>query len=162
MEIKQEYFQDFMHGNVCYGCGIDNKDGLQIKSFWDGEEAVCIFHSEEKYHGWANLLSGGILATIIDCHCMGTAMANAYKVENRPLDSEPHYRYATGTMNIKYLKPTPNTVVELRAKITQVKGKKTVMHCTSSVDGVITAEAEVIAIRVFDSNEAKGENPFKE
>ena len=47
-EKTQEYFQDSMPGNVCFGCGNDNHDGLQIKSFWEGEEAVCIWQSEEK------------------------------------------------------------------------------------------------------------------
>ena len=47
------------------------------------------------------------MATIIDCHCMGTAIADAYRRENRDLNTEPVYRYATGTLNVKYLKPNP-------------------------------------------------------
>lgn len=150
--MEKEYFQDFMKGNVCFGCGTENPDGLQIKSFWEGEDSVCIWTSEEKYHGWKGLMNGGILATLIDCHCMGTAMAAAYREEERGLDSQPVYKYATGTMTVKYVKPTPNDKpIVLRAKVKEVKGKKVVMSCTSSCDGVVTAEAEVIAIRVFDS-----------
>lgn len=159
---NREYFQNHMPENVCFGCGVNNPDGLHVKSYWDGDESVCKWDSKEKYHGWANLLNGGILATIIDCHCMGTAMADAYKRENRSLDSEPVYRYATGTLKIKYLKPTPNDqTIELRTVITEVKGKKTVMTCRAFSGDVQTAEAEVIAIRVFDSNNHNGENPFK-
>ncbi len=29
--------QDLISHNHCYGCGPDNPDGLQIKSYWDGE-----------------------------------------------------------------------------------------------------------------------------
>lgn len=160
--MNRDYFQSHMPENVCFGCGASNEEGLQIKSFWEGEESVCHWNSQEKYHGWANLLNGGILATLIDCHCMGTAMADAYRREDRSLDSEPTYRYATGTITVKYVKPTPNDqTIELRTKVTEVKGKKTVMSCTASVDGEITAEAEVIAIRVFDSSSHKGDNPFK-
>ncbi|MEN7549749.1 PaaI family thioesterase [Rapidithrix thailandica] len=157
------YFQDFMPGNVCFGCGNNNPEGLQIKSYWEGEEAVCRWSSEEKYHGWANLLNGGILATLIDCHCMCSAMAYAYKIENRSLDSNPVYRYATGTITVKYLRPTPNNKpIELRAVVEEVKGKKTTMKCNVYAEGEITAEAQVIAIRVFDSNQSNAGNPFVE
>lgn len=160
--MERDYFQNHMPENVCFGCGVTNADGLQIKSFWEEEEAVCLWDSQEKYHGWANLLNGGILATLIDCHCMATAMADAYRSEKRSLDSEPTYRYATGTITVKYLKPTPNDqTIELRTSVKEVKGKKTVMSCTASVAGEVTAEAEVIAIRVFDSSNHKGDNPFK-
>lgn len=158
--IESIYFQDHMPENVCFGCGT-NHEGLQIKSFWEGDESVCMWESEEKYHGWSDLMNGGIMATLIDCHCMGTAMADAYRRENRALNSAPEYRYATGTLNIKYLKPTPNTKVELRAKVTEVKGKKTVLKCDFfSETGEKTAEADVIAIRVFDGGNPEA-TPFK-
>ena len=106
-------------------------------------------------------MNGGIMATLIDCHCMGKAMAYAYKMEDRELNSEPEYRYATGTLSVKYLKPTPNTEVELRTRVVEVKGRKTVMKCDFFSDnGEKTAEAEVIAIRVFDGSEGK-ESIFK-
>ena len=159
--MNTDYFQNHMPGNVCFGCGNQNPDGLQIKSFWEGEESVCIWESERKYEGWKNILNGGILATLIDCHCMGTAMAAAYQAEDRDLDSEPAYRYATGTLNVKYLKPTPNDIpVELRAKVEQIKGRKTTLSCEVFSAGVKTAEASVIAIMVSDSSQPKADNPF--
>ena len=92
---------------------------------------------------------------------MGTAMAYAYQSEGRSMDTDPEYRYATGTLTVKYLKPTPNTTVELRAKIVEVKGRKTVLSCELYSDkGEKTAEADVIAIRVFDSSEER-ETVFK-
>ena len=156
-------FQDHMPGNICFGCGKDNHEGLQIKSYWEGEEAICIFHSEEKYQGWKGLLNGGIMATLVDCHSMCTAMAGAYRAENRNLDSQPEYRYATGTMTIKYLKPTSNDIpVELRATIKEIKGRKVTVDCRVLSEGQLTAMAEVIAIRVFDSSQVS-ENPvFKD
>lgn len=158
----KRYFQNHMPENVCFGCGSTNHEGLQIKSAWEeNDEAVCIWHSQEKYHGWANLLNGGIIATLIDCHCMGTAMAAAYKLENRSLDSEPIYRYATGTLNVKYLKPTPNDKpVQIRAKVLEIKGKKVTLSCDVFSEGIKTVEANVIAIRVFDSTNSKDGNVF--
>lgn len=159
---KQEYFQDFMPDNVCFGCGVHNAEGLHIKSHWEGEVAVCRWLSKEKYHGWPNLLNGGILATLIDCHCMGSAMAHAYRMEGRTLSSLPEYRYATGTLNVRFLKPTPNDQpIELRAKVLEVKGRKTVFACEVLVRGVKTAEADVTAIRVYDSSQPQAGNAFK-
>ena len=162
-ESRKEYFQDHMPGNVCFGCGSDNPDGLQIKSFWDGEESVCHWQSSERFHGWPQLMNGGIMATLMDCHCMGTAMAYAYRSENRSMDSQPIYRYATGTMKIKYLKPTSNNhPVELRARVIEHKGRKTTVNCSIYSNGILTAEGEVIAIRVYDSSEDKSESVFAE
>ena len=64
-------------------------------------------------------------------------------------------------MTVKYIKPTSNNhLVELRAKVTEMKGRKTVIMCDVISQGVKTGEAEVIAIRVFDSSKETGENPF--
>lgn len=158
---KKDYFQYHMPENVCFGCGVHNDDGLHVRSYWEGEESVCIWQPEEKYHGWSDLLNGGIMATLIDCHCMCSAMAHAYQSENRNLDTAPEYRYATGTLNVKYLLPTStHHPVELRAKVTEVKGKKMVLWCDFYSEGNKTAEAEVVAIRVFDSSQNKS-SPFK-
>lgn len=155
------YFQEHLEDNICFGCGNQNPDGLQIKSYWEDDESVCIWNSSEKYQGWPNVMNGGIMATVIDCHCMNTAMAAAYKQENRSLNSEPKYRYATGTMNIKYLKPTSNNApLEVRAKVTEITNKKVVLNCITLSEGVKTSEALVIAIRVFDSSADNSKNIF--
>lgn len=151
--IKSKYFQDHMPGNICFGCGRANHDGLKISSYWDGDESVCIWHSQDKYQGWKGILNGGILATLIDCHAMCTAMAAAYKSEGRDLDTEPVYHYATGTMTIKYMKPTPNDQpIEIRAVVKEMVRKKITVDCKVFVNNIQTAQAEVVAIRVFDSS----------
>lgn len=153
MTINKTYFQDYMPGNICFGCGKNHPDGLQIKSYWEGEEGICIWHSKPKYQGWKGILHGGILASLIDCHTMCTAMATAYRNEERALDSEPVYRYATGTITVRYLKPTPNDKsIELRARITEFKTHKITISCDVFAEGTQTAQATVIAIKVFDSS----------
>jgi acyl-coenzyme A thioesterase PaaI-like protein len=151
-----DFFQDHMPGNVCFGCGRHNHDGLKISSYWDGDEAVCVWESQEKYQGWKDIMNGGIMATLVDCHTMCTAMAAVYKEEKRALDSSPIYRYATGTITVKYLKPTSNLhPVELRAKVVEIKGKKVVLKCDVLSQGELTAQADVVAIRVFDSSQSE-------
>jgi len=156
-----EIFQDHMPGDVCFGCGSANPAGLHIHSYWgDGDEAICRWRPDKIHEGWQGVTCGGIIATLIDCHCMATAMATAIRNEGRELGSEPHYRFATGSMNIKYLAPTDNNQeLELRAHVTEVKGKKYTLQCGLFVGDEKTAEAEVVAFLVHRSDQP-GDSAF--
>ncbi len=138
-----------------FGCGHSNTAGLQIKSYWQGDDCVCIWQPEIKHQGWPGITCGGIIATLIDCHCMASAMATAIRNENRPLGSKPEYRFATGTLHIKYLKPTPiASPLTLKAKVTQIKNKRIyTLHCDVSAEKQKTVEAEVIAFLVYSSDQ---------
>jgi acyl-coenzyme A thioesterase PaaI-like protein len=142
--------QDYLHGNLCFGCGIANPNGLQIKSYWDGQEAVCHFTPQPHHSaGPPHILNGGIIATIIDCHGICTALAEAYDREGRPIGSDPKLWYVTGRFDLSYLKPTLIAgPVELRAKVVEAKERKSVVEVSASCNGVETAKASVIAVRV--------------
>ena len=79
-------------------------------------------------------------------------MAYAYKSEERGLDSLPEYRYATGTIKVKYIFPTPNKTIKLIARIESYSEKKVLLKCDLISDNAITVQAEVLAFRVYDSN----------
>lgn len=128
---SKDIFQDYMPNNICFGCGNNTKDGLHIKSYWQDEIAECIWTPKTIHQGWRGIMNGGIIATVIDCHAMGTSMAYAYKHENRSLGSSPEYKYATGTMKIKYLKPTPNNTIKLKARILSYSERKFTFHVKS-------------------------------
>jgi|TARA_B110000116_G_C16777127_1_gene556332 hypothetical protein len=146
------YFQNYMPNNVCFGCGKNTKEGLHIKSYWNGICSECLWTPREVHQGWSNIMNGGIIATLIDCHCMGTSMAYAYKSEGRGLESLPEYRYATGTIKVKYIAPTPNKKIKLIAKIESYSEKKIFLKCNLISDNTITVQAEVLAFRVYDSS----------
>lgn len=143
-----------MPGDRCFGCGPHNDHGLQIKSLWDGEIAKCIWQPQPYHEGWSQLTCGGVIATIVDCHCIATAMATAYRNENRALDSEPRYLFATGSINIRYLKPASvSDPLELRASVTSIKyDKKYTLHCDVLVNGEKVADAQVITLLVWRSD----------
>lgn len=143
-------FQD--QGTVpgCFGCGADNDKGLQIKSYWDGDDAVAQWQPA-LYHcgGRKNFLNGGIIATLIDCHSLNLAIATAYKNENRPIGSAPRIGYVTANLNVSYHKPTPLVgVLELRAHIKKTEGRKAWVYCEISAAGEVCAAGEVLGIRV--------------
>jgi acyl-coenzyme A thioesterase PaaI-like protein len=149
--MSEKAFQDYYpdHWSHCYGCGRLNEAGLQIKSYWDGDETVCLFTPRPQHTAIPGFVYGGLIASLIDCHGTGTAAAAAYQAEGRPMDSEPPIRFLTGTLNVKYLKPTPlGPPIELRGQIIEVKERKVVIEIKVSVAGTVTATGEVIAIQV--------------
>ena len=156
---SKDIFQDYMPNNICFGCGNNTKGGLHIKSYWLDEVAECIWTPTNIHQGWKGIMNGGIIATVIDCHAMGTSMAYAYKHEKRPLGSSPEYKYATGSMKIKYLKPTFNDTIKLKARILSYSEKKVHISCEVISKGTVTAVGEVVSFRVYDSSK-KGSNLF--
>ncbi len=143
-----------MPGDVCFGCGGENPIGLKIHSFWEGDEALCLWRADESYQGWEGITCGGIIATLIDCHCMATAMATAVRNENRPLSSEPRYRFATAGLNLRFLKPTPiDQPLLLRAHVTEIKNaRKYTLVCDVYAGDQKTVEATVVGVLVYRSD----------
>jgi acyl-coenzyme A thioesterase PaaI-like protein len=143
-------FQD--QGSVlhCHGCGADNPKGFQLKSFWDGDEAVATWRAQPHHcAGTVNSLNGGIIASLIDCHSLNLAIAHAYRAEQRPIGSAPRIGYVTANLNVSYRRPTPiDALIELRARITRLEGRKAWVSCTLSAGGEVRASGEVLGVRV--------------
>jgi acyl-coenzyme A thioesterase PaaI-like protein len=148
--MTEQSFQDQGAVNFCYGCGPDNANGLRIKSYWDGEEAVATWKAQPHHCGGSKeIVNGGIIAGLIDCHSLNLAIAHAYRNERRAIGSSPRIGYVTGNLNIAYVKPTPiNEPLHLRARITKTEGRKTWVSCTLSAAGQVCASGEVLGIRV--------------
>jgi len=135
--------------SACWGCGRNNDNGLQLKSFWDGDETVAHWEPKPYHLAFPGVLCGGIIATLIDCHATNTANATAYKLKGRDIGSRPQKGYVTGSLYIKYLKPTPvNNSVTLRAKVKEVKGRKITVICSLYSKDVECVKGEVVAIQV--------------
>jgi len=75
----QKAFQDYYPDghNHCYGCGTRNTEGLKIKSFWDGNETVAYFTPQSFHTSFPGFVYGGLLASLVDCHCIASAAAAA-------------------------------------------------------------------------------------
>jgi acyl-coenzyme A thioesterase PaaI-like protein len=143
-------FQDLIPDNLCFGCGPHNHGGLRIKSYWEGDESICTYRPERHHSaGPPQFLNGGIIATIIDCHSVCTAIANAYRMENRPIGSTPSIWCVTASLNVSFLHPVPlDRAVTLRARVTQAGPKKTLLQCSLYSNFDECARAEVVAVRV--------------
>ncbi len=150
--MPSKAFQDCYPDNYahCYGCGRLNKNGLQIKSYWDGEESVCYFKPRPDYTGgFPHYLYGGLIASLMDCHGAGTAAAAKAREEGIDLDKEPLPRFVTARLEVDYLKPTPiDTELEIRGGIISIDGRKIEVQLTLKVQDSICAKGKALMIQI--------------
>jgi hypothetical protein len=140
---------------VCYGCGGSNPHGLHIKSYWheDGVHVLAEHVPEAKYCGWPDLVYGGLIAMLVDCHSNWTAMAYHYRAENREPGSLPRIDCVTGNLGIKFIKPTPMGVpLTLKARVEGEVGRKSRVICEVFAGDVLTAVGDSVFVRVDASS----------
>jgi len=151
--------QDIWPEGSCYGCGPANARGLRIKSYWssDGSEVICRFTPRPEYNaGFPNVMYGGLVASLIDCHSIWTAIAWTYRAEGREHGSPPSISYVTGTLMVRFLQPTDlDKPVLLRARVTGLYPKKALVLCSLYSGDKVTADGEVVAVR-FNVDKALG------
>lgn len=143
--------QDFYQEQVshCYGCGRLNEHGYQIKSYWDGEQALCIFQPQPYHLAVPGFVYGGLIASIIDCHSTGTAAAAAYEAAGREMGTKPDFRYVTASLHVDYLRPTPiDAILHIAAKANEISGRKVVVSSSVIVDDVETARGLVTVVQM--------------
>lgn len=132
----------------CFGCGSLNGQGLQIKSFWSGEDVVCAWRPQPHHIGYPGILYGGMIACVVDCHCLWTATAYAHRAAGVELDGTWRFPYVTGALTVNYRKPAPiDGAIELRARVAEFGERKALVKCSVTAKGLLCAEAEVVAVR---------------
>ena len=144
----QDYYPDnYSH---CYGCGRNNHEGHQIKSYPEGEETVCHFRPDPKYSGgFPGNIYGGLIASLIDCHAAATAAFAKHRELGLDMEETPPMRFVTASLKVDYMKPTPSDeVLELRARATEVKGRKVLVSITLTAAGEIRAKGEGVMVQL--------------
>lgn len=153
----QDYYNEF--SSQCYGCGRLNDAGLQIKSYWDGDETVCDFQPKPYHTGLPGYIYGGLIASLIDCHSTGSAAAAAYRAEGRPMGTEPPLRFVTAALHVEYILPTPLAgPLHLRSTFKEIKERKVIVLTELSESGKVTATGEVVCVRMPESLIPKEDN----
>jgi acyl-coenzyme A thioesterase PaaI-like protein len=152
--MQDKAFQDYYPDDVahCYGCGNLNEHGYRIKSRWDGDEAVCTYRPKPYHTSMPGYVYGGLVASLIDCHSMGTAAAAWMRANGMEIGEVPTERFVTGSLRVDYLKPTPiDCELEIRARATEVGKRKVVVDAEVIAQGVVTARGHTIAVRMPES-----------
>lgn len=134
---------------ICYGCGRNNDQGLHIQTRWDGEIGHCTFVPRPEHTAFPGFVYGGLLASLIDCHSIGTAIAAMYDAENREPGSSPEITCVTGNLNVSYKKPTPmGDELKIEARIKELTAKKAIVITEVIANGVVCVTGETVAVRV--------------
>ena len=135
--MKASLQESFAPNSICFGCGPANAKGLRIRSMADGSEVFCDWTPEKHHEAFLGMLNGGIIGSLLDCHCNWTAAWSLMQKHN--LKQIPCT--VTAEYSIKLLRPTPSTEpVQLKARVVEF-----VKEDRAWVEGELIAGGKVCA-----------------
>lgn len=152
MTEQPQALQDrYASHNACFGCGPANAKGLRLKSFPEGEEAICTWTPEPHHEAFPGVLNGGICGTLLDCHSNWTAAWALMRRANLP--SPPCT--VTADFHVVLKRPTPTDVpVEVRAKVVEISDDRAVIEATLTAKGKVTATCRGTFVAVREGHPA--------
>ncbi len=128
----QSLQERYAPNNACFGCGPANVDGVRVRSFVRGEEVVAEWTPQPKYEAFPGVLNGGIIGTLLDCHCNWTAAWHLMKTAGQ--DHPPCT--VTADYAIKLLRPTPtHASVTLSARVVESTEDRALIEGTLTAGG---------------------------
>lgn len=142
--IQDLYPDAFSH---CYGCGRLNSEGLHIRTEWTGSEGVAHFRPRPEHLAMPGYVYGGLLASLIDCHGIGTAAAASMAAAGKRPGVDPSPRFVTAALEVQFMKPTPaGTELVLHARPSVVGERKVVIDAVVTANGTETVRGKVVAV----------------
>lgn len=130
---------------TCFGCGPKNEKGLQIKSYWEGDDFVVRFYPEAHHQAFPGAINGGIIGSVFDCH-MNWAAATILFKENPDQDFPST---VTSEFSVKLTRPTPfGKELLVKARPIKVKGSVVTVEAELYVEDNITAKSTGIFVAV--------------
>jgi len=121
-------------GYNCFGCSSNNKLGLQMEFFEDGEFVKSNWEPQKHLSGYGNILHGGIQSTILD------------EIASWVVYTKVGTAGVTATLNVKYKNTvfTDKGTLEVRAKLIDQNKKFATIHAELlDNEGKVCSEAEV-------------------
>jgi acyl-coenzyme A thioesterase PaaI-like protein len=123
----------------CFGCGPANALGLRIRSFALSETAdahvTCDFTPQQHHEAFEDVLNGGIIGTVLDCHMNWTTIHHLMRKQN--LDHAPPC--VTAEFRVVLKRPTPMGPVHVDAHIVTAADDRATIEATMTAAGKVTA-----------------------
>ena len=127
------------HGR-CFGCGPTNEHGLRIRSIAldDTPEAhvVCDFVPAKHHEAFENVLNGGIIGTLLDCHMNWTTIHHLMRKQG--LAEAPPC--VTAEFKVVLKRPAPLGPVHIDAHVVSSTDDR------ANIEATLTAGGKVCAI----------------
>ncbi len=137
--------------SICFGCGPANASGLQLQSYVEGETLVAHWRGQPYHHAFPGVLNGGILSTLLDCHCNWTAAY--FLLQRDALRRLPST--VTAELTVRMLRPTPlDATLKLVGTIERLGRRSAVSLGELQVDGVVTATCRATFVAVEEGHPA--------
>ncbi len=139
--------------NRCFGCGPANDKGLRIKSFVaaDGQAVTAEFMPEAHHAAFGNVLNGGIIGALLDCHSNWTAAYHLMKAQG--LAAPPCT--VTADFHVVLKRPTAmDAPVQLAARPASLEGDKVIVEAAPSAGGKVTATCRGTFVAVKEGHPA--------
>lgn len=141
LSLQEKYAPE----NACFGCGPANAKGLKIRSFPQGDQVIAHWRPESYHEAFPGVLNGGIIGTLLDCHCNWTA---AWYLMRHSKDNRPPCT-VTAEYTIKLLAPTPShEMIELVAEVIESKTDRARVQGKLLVKGRVSATCEGLFVAV--------------
>ena len=126
----------------CFLCGVENPHGMHLTWFSDYENGLVFTDLEipDYYNGYPGVTHGGIVAALLDetsFRAIALEEKDAFLVDRT---------FVTGTLNIKYRKPTP-TEQKLRVLGWIKRAGKSRYETAAEIrlpDGTVTASCNAL------------------
>ena len=129
--------EEFSPASGCFGCGPANALGLRIRSFERADGSLTAAWRPAAHHtAFPGVLNGGIVGTLLDCHCNWAATMHLMR-----RDALPHPPCTvTASYAIKLLRPTPaEAELTLAARVVESSADRARVEGTLSAGGAVCA-----------------------
>ncbi len=125
--------------NYCFACGEKNPKGLRLKIHADATGAMVEkYIIKKEYQGYADIVHGGIISTILDELQVYAAAGKGFKT-------------VTARIEVKFLKPVKVGVpINAKAHVVSIKKDKWIETQAEIIqEGVVKAKSQAI-LRVVE------------
>lgn len=131
--------EDFSRDNLCFVCGAQNEGGLRLHPSSGDGRAHLDWTPAAQYQGYANVLHGGIISTLLD-EVMAHAVLSRF--QGAP----------TAEIQVRFLKPV-QTEVPLRITAEIIGARRRVITATAELvqEGEVRARATARFIAALES-----------
>ena len=143
--------ETFAPDGICFGCGCKNDKGLGVKSFVEGDNVLSEFLPESHHEAFPGVLNGGVIGSIMDCHCNWAAAH--YIMQDQGFETTPCT--VTAEYTIKLKRPTPSGILlALDAKLSRIDKNKAWVEADLIADGKVCAVCTGLFVAVGEDHPA--------